>query len=26
MIEIDLVVQMRKSIWVGIKEEDGKEI
>jgi len=26
MVEIDLAVQMRKSIWVGIKEEDGKEI
>ncbi|KAH0777791.1 hypothetical protein KY290_009202 [Solanum tuberosum] len=26
MVEIDLVVQRRKSIWVGIKEEDGKEI
>ncbi|KAG5575748.1 hypothetical protein H5410_055882 [Solanum commersonii] len=26
IIELDLAVQRRKSIWVGIKEEDGKEI
>ncbi|KAG5575787.1 hypothetical protein H5410_055921 [Solanum commersonii] len=26
MVDIDLVVQRKKSIWVGIKEEDGKEI